>query len=259
MKQFAGILRHEFGMSIRRPGLWLTYGLLSVFYSIALFTPSPGGDVFLIPAGEDWLYAGDVMAMFNMFMPLVAGILAADRFQRDFRLNLRELQQSAPLSRPAYVLGKYFGVLLSVLLPILAWTILAGLLTIRLAGASPNFIPAILTAFLVIGIPAHAFVVAFSLACPLVMPLRAYQILFCGYWFWANYLNPNIFPTLNGTLLTPGGRFAVEAFFGSFQVAPGDALASPAQAYANLLVLALCIVAVLGALHVYLARQAWRA
>jgi ABC-2 type transport system permease protein len=179
--------------------------------------------------------------------------------QRDFNIQVWQLQQSTPLSRPAYVFGKYFGVLFSMLLPTLAWVILASLLSIPFAGASIDFLGAMLVAFLAVSVPAYAFVVAFSLACPLVIPLRVYQILFTGYWFWANYLNPDIFPTLNGTLLTPGGQFVVEAYFGSFGSAAGQRLASPTQAWANLLVMGLCIAVILTLLNIYLSWQAKRA
>jgi ABC-2 type transport system permease protein len=259
MSRFLGLVRHEFGMSIRRPGLWIAYGLLGLFYGIVFFTPSPEGDVFLIPPNETWTYAGQVIMMFNMLWPLAGGILAADRMQRDFRLGVRELQDSTPLGRTAYILGKYFGVLFSVLVPMLVWTILIGLLAIPLAQAPLSFLGALLAAFLAASVPACAFVVAFSLACPLVMPLRLYQILFTGYWFWANYMSPNVFPTLNGTLLTPNGEFVTEAFFGTFMSSPDEVLASPAQAWANLLVLGLCIAAALTLLKLYLARQARRA
>ena len=40
------------------------------------------------------------------------------------------------------------------------------------------------------------FVVAFALACPVVMPPAVFQILFVGYWFWGNYMSPDIVPTL---------------------------------------------------------------
>ena len=259
MSRFLGLVRHEFGMSVRRPGLWIAYGLLSLFYGIVFFTPSPGGDVFVIPRDEIWVYAGQVIMMINMLFPLAGGILAADRMQRDFRLGVRELQDSTPLGRTAYILGKYLGVLASVLLPMLAWTILIGLLSIPLAQAPIGFLGTLLLAFLAASVPACAFVVAFSLACPLVMPLRLYQILFTGYWFWANYLSPNVFPTLNGTLLTPNGEFVAEAFFGSFMSSPDEVLATPVQAWANLLVLGLCILAALTVLNLHLARQARRA
>src|SRR4029079_17624448 len=70
-----------------------------------------------------------------------------------------------------------------------------------------SFVAATLVAFVTITVPAFAFVVAFSIACPLVLPLPVYQVLFTGYWFWANFIPPQLFPTLNGTLLTPSGMF----------------------------------------------------
>ena len=60
------------------------------------------------------------------------------------------------------------------------------------------------------------------------MPLSIYQILFTGYWFWANFIPPKLFPTLNGTLLTPSGMFAQQVFF------DGQASYTPADAVANL-------------------------
>jgi ABC-type glycerol-3-phosphate transport system permease component len=113
-------------------------------------------------------------------------------------------------------------------------------------------------AFLAINIPASAFVVAFSLVIPLVMPIRVYQILFTGYWFWGNYLNPDVFPTLSGTLLTPGGRYALEAFFGTFNYSDGSRYSKP-EAWLNLLVLSTCVVLVLFSLDRYLAWQAAKA
>jgi hypothetical protein len=113
-------------------------------------------------------------------------------------------------------------------------------------------------AFLAITVPAFAFVVAFSLACPMVMPLPVYQILFVGYWFWANFIPPALFPTLNGTLLTPSGIFALQGFFGgpaSLGV-QGAVRYTPAQALLNLGVLGSCIVAILVLLGLHLRRQA---
>lgn len=260
MSQLLGIFRHEFGMSIRRKGLWIAYGLLFLLYGIVIFSPSPvDGSMMIIPEEESRAYAGQLVMMFNMFMPLVGGILAADRMQRDVRLQIRELQLSTPAGRAAYILGKYFGVLFSLLLPVLIWIVLSGLLASLILQAPLGFTGLCLAAFAAATIPAFAFVVAFSLACPLIMPVRIYQILFTGYWFWGNYLNPDVFPTLNQTLLTPGGRFVIEAFFGDFTGTSDGKLFTPLMAWANLAVLGLCILAVLLVLDRYLARQARKA
>ncbi len=261
MSQFLGVTYHEFNMSVRRPGLWIAYLALYAFYAVSVFAPSPSGETALPPANELWQYAGQILFYGNMFMVVLGGILAADRMQRDFRLRVRELQQSAPLRLPVYILAKYFGTLAGVLAPMLAWVVLIGAATV-VQGAPVNFIGIMLVVFLAMGVPAHAFVVAFSLACPLVMPVRVYQILFTGYWFWGNYLNPGAFPTISGTLLVPSGQYVLDGFLGGFptgSVQYPAPLHSPIEAVLNLLLLALCIVAVLITLNLYLRWQAQRA
>ena len=233
MKQFTGVLRHEFNMSIRRPALWIGFGLLYAFYGVALLTPSMVDTSSLASSSAVWQFAGRNMFTFNMFMALLAGILASDRMQRDERLQVRELQQSTPLSRLAYVLSKYTGVLLSVCLPVLLWMLFYSLTMIGLGQASLSLIPASLAAFLLIGVPSLAFVTAFSLACPLFMPVRVYQILFTGYWFWGNYLSPKAFPTISETILSACGKYAMDAFFHVTPLGQHPAAVHPAGSLAE--------------------------
>ena len=169
----------------------------SCFIPALLFLPPPDGELDegeIITMGELWKYAGRIVIQFNLFLPVVGGILAADRMQRDFRLGVRELQNSTPLSRPAYILGKYFGVLASLLLPVFLW-VTAVAVALAATGYAPwAMLYAMPVACLAMTVPAFAFVTAFSLACPLIMPLRVYQILFTGYWFWGNFLNSESLP-----------------------------------------------------------------
>jgi hypothetical protein len=260
MNTFFGILRYEYTMLIRRWGLWVAYGLTYAFYGISFFGAAPGQvEAQTIAPTEIWSSAGMMIFMINMFMPLMGGILAADRMQRDVRLGLRELQRSTPLNDWAYILGKYVGVLLGVLTPALLCVIAISSLSALLGQAPWSFVGAVLLAFVAMAVPAYAFVVAFSLACPLIMPVRVYQILFVGYWFWGNYLNPDYIPTLAGTALTPNGSFAWMAFFGggSFAVppTPEELAAAPFNLALNWLVLALAIAGVIVSLNLY---QRWQ-
>jgi ABC-type Na+ efflux pump permease subunit len=263
MSQFWDVVRHEFRMSIGRKGMWIAYGLVYAFYGMSVLpvVTTVSSEFVLPPVHYLWSYAAEMMFMFNMFMPLVGGILAADRMQRDFRLGVRELQNSTPLRIPAYILAKYVGVLASVLTPMLLWVLAMGFLLVGFGRAPFSFLGILLLAFLGMGVPAYAFVVAFSLACPLIMPLRVYQVLFTGYWFWGNYLNPAAFPTLAGTLLTPNGRYVMDGFFGGFPSGGEESLAlyTAPDAILNLLVLGLCIFAALFVLDRYLRWQARRA
>lgn len=259
MSRFFGILRHEFNMSLRRPGLWIAYGLLFLFYSVTVMYPVPEERVTILTDKQTWQYAGQMAFTFNLFLPVMVGILSADRLLRDFRQGVRELQESTPLSLVTYTLGKYFGVLLASLTPVLIWLWLITGLFIAFGNAPIEFFFTMTLAFFAIMVPAFAFVTAFSLACPLIMPLRVYQILFTGYWFWGNYINPEFFPTLNGTLLTVSGMYAYQGYFLGFINASEPLTYSASDATLNLIVLGLCIVAVMVVLNVYLQWQSRRA
>lgn len=264
MSSFSGILRHEISMSLRRKGLWIAYGLLFVFHTVLLFSPPPIGEMVkgeVIARHEVWQVAGRFLLACNVFFPVVAGILSADRVRRDFRLGLRELQDSTPLSRHVYVFAKYLGSLASSLFPLFLWVMGIAAFMAIIGRAHGSMLYAVPVAFLAITVPAFAFVVAFSLACPMVMPLSIYQILFTGYWFWANFIPPKLFPTLNGTLLTPSGMFAQQGFFGGrvSQALTGAVQYTPADAVANLAVLGLCSAAALFLLDRYLDHVARRA
>jgi hypothetical protein len=240
--------------------MWIGYGLLGLFFAVTVFAPSPEGYDDFIQADRVWASAGHLVFMPNIFMPLLAGILAADRMQRDLRLGVRELQRSAPFSLSGYIAAKYLGVLASVLAPILLWSLGAGLLVIFRGQAPVEILWPLLLAFLSIAVPSHAFVVAFSLACPLVMPLRVYQVLFTGYWFWGNLLSPKAFPTISHTLLNAVGQYPLQGFFGMYMDSTDTAATgfTAPQAILNLLVLALCIATVLFVLDRYLRWQAHR-
>lgn len=214
MKAFIGVFRYEYRMSIRRWSLWLVSGILMVLYLTS--TLLPPDSVGVIPGEKQVMsYAGTFSFMVNAFMPLVAGILIADRLIRDQKIGVDELLLSSSLHRGTYLAGKYFGALCSAATPAVLTSLSMGMIKV-VEGSPLSIIPAMLLAFLGITLPAYVLVTAFSLACPLVMPVRVYQVLFAGYWFWGNYLSPTVMPTLNGTYLTANGEFVLTAFFSGF-------------------------------------------
>jgi hypothetical protein len=247
-------------MSLRRRALWIAYGLLFVFHAVVLFSPPPLGEFVhgeAIGRAEAWSAAGRFLAALNVFFPLIAGILSADRVVRDLRLGMRELQESTPLLPATYVLAKYLGVLASYLLPLFAWVLGVAVVVVAIGHAPLSFLYTVPVAFLAITVPAFAFVVAFSIACPIILPLPVYQVLFTGYWFWANFVPPQLFPTLNGTLLTPSGMFAVQGFFGGpvSEAIRGPDRYGPLDAALNIGVLAACAAAALAALVAFFRRR----
>lgn len=257
MKRFLGVAKYEFSMSIRRPGFWLVYGLLMAFYLAVGILPD--GESTPVTMDQIWSQAGHYVFMLNIFMPLLAGILSADRMQRDFLSGVNELQKSTSLPLPAYILAKYLGVLVSVLAPMFITVLLMGVISAAVGLVPVQMLWPLLLAFLTIAVPSHAFVVAFSLACPLIMPLRVYQVLFTGYWFWGNMLSPQAFPTISDTLLNAVGQYPLQAFFNvvtdSTHAVEADVF-TRTEAWLNLLVLAVCAALALSVTGMYLSRKA---
>jgi ABC-2 type transport system permease protein len=257
MSQFFGIFCHEFKMAIRRPGMWIANAVLYIFYTVTIFSPTEVGTSLPQSATEMWQHAGFTLLYANMFMVILGGILAADRMQRDFQLGVRELQLSSPLNNAAYVLAKYFGVLFAVISPMLLFVMAyAGLGVAQ--GVPASYLGIMLAVFFAMGLPAFAFVTAFSLACPLFMPLRVYQVLFVGYWFWGNYMSPSVFPTISDTLLVPSGKYVFYGLIGGF---PENMrtftppVITSTQAVLNLVILFSVIVVVLVVTTLILRRQ----
>lgn len=257
MSMFWHLVRYEYRMSTRRAGMWIVFALLALFYIVASPSRMSVDPASSFNTAEWWAYAGQLAFMLNLFLPVVGGILAADRMQRDERLGVIELLHSTPLGRWTYILGKYFGTLLSILTPVLALVVLlVGLLVVY--GAPPALFAMGLGAFLLINVPAYAFITIFSLGCPLIMPVRIYQVLFTGYWFWGNFLNPDFLPTLAGTLLTPCGKYAMSAFFNA-AVSIDAPTYTVLEAVHNLALIADCILLAMLALERLLAWRARRA
>nr|CAI78581.1 hypothetical protein [uncultured Aminicenantes bacterium] len=254
MNTLFGLIKSEYRMMIGRRGPWLAYGVVFLFHSLAILQMGESSASPLAALGP-WWAAGEILYILNLFMPLIAGISAADRLARDRSLKVRELQRGAPLPQGVLLAGKFLGVLAAALTPnlffisgIAAWAVLAGI-------QPALFFPSLLAGFAAITIPAFAFVIAFSLACPLVIPIRVYQVLLTGYWFWGNYLPPDVFPTLNGTLLTPAGVYALQGFFGGRVGINMMAAYTAGEAVVNIAILLTAVFAVLALASRFLA---WR-
>ncbi len=260
MRLFWKVVTYEFGMSIRRKGLWLAFGFLFLFYGITSLTGGPLKlPENLLTTANLWKTAAQIAFSLNLFTPVVAAISAADRLVRDSQLGLNELFYSTALKRGVYLAAKYTGVLLSLLVPVLLLTLMIGLTDVA-RGAPPVLIAMSLAAFLAMSVPAIAFVSAFALGCPTIMPVRVFQVLFTGYWFWGNYMNPDVFPTIAGSPLTANGRIAMEGWFGGWIGAEGAKLLyGPNDVLINLALLALLAVAALVVTDRVLAWRASRA
>ena len=79
MSEFWSVFRYEFLMSIRRKGLWLAYGLLFLFYIVSIVMDRGFVENVTLSTNELWTSSALVAFMFNILLPVVGGISAADR------------------------------------------------------------------------------------------------------------------------------------------------------------------------------------
>lgn len=203
-----GALRYEFLMQIRRRSLWLVMivvGALSAILWLA-FT-------FNLKASEQRdavMYLAEFTAW---FLPLGAGLALADRLARDKRLHVDEILDTFPASPGTRLLGKFLGSTLATLL-LVALIYLLGTGYILARFHDPHSLLLALETFAAIPLPGILFAAGFSVALPAFLKVPVYQILFIGYWFWANLMSPRFrIPTLVGTMLNATGPWAQEAFF----------------------------------------------
>jgi len=230
-----GALRYEFLMQARRRALWvgmaffcpfLFLGLFGLFSSRDLNTPRP---LAMPTALAYWTFFATAL------LSIGAGLLLADRFPRDRGTRMDEILRGIPHTAGGRIVGKYLGSTLATALPVLA-IYAVGVAIIAARWRDAGALPLAAATFATITVPALLFVGAVSIACTTVLRTPLYQFLFVGYWIWTN-LNPaEAIPTLNGTLLSPNGLYALAGFFGFRTPNFATPRATPADAVANIAV-----------------------
>jgi hypothetical protein len=202
-----GALRYEFLMQVRRRSIWLVLALTSILGAILWLA-------FISDIRALAVDAVMYLAQFTAwFLPVGAGLVLADRLARDKKLHVDEILDTFPGSLGSRLIGKYLGSTLATLVPImLVYMIGMGYILARFHD--PHNLLLALAAFVAIPLPGILFVSGYSVALPVIIKVPIYQVLFIGYWFWANLMSPRFhIPTLTGTMLNATGPWAQEAFF----------------------------------------------
>ena len=202
-----GALRYEFLMQIRRRSIWFVLVLVSALSGVLWLAFTQGPEV---TSRDAVMYLAQFAAW---FVPVGVGLVLADRLARDKKLHVDEILDTFQGSLGARLLGKYLGSTLATLLPVLLIYNL-GVVSILARFHNPQDLLLAFEAFAAIPLPGMLFAAGFSIALPAFLKVPLYQILFIGYWFWANLTSPRFkIPTPTGTMLNATGPWAQEAFF----------------------------------------------
>lgn len=214
-------LIYEFRMQVRRPALWVTFGVFTALLAL-LFNQGPIITIHGYFAGlvareslpralADWCFA------LNTYLPLCVGCLIAGRLSRDRRTRMEEIFMALPATVRARLAGKYVGTLLASVLPMLAVYIVGvGYLAVLAHNPLALLVALVLAlpTFLIVAAPGLCFVAACSLALSAIIWVPIYQFLFIGYWYWNTlWFHANL-PNLARTLLSPIGLYIVMGIYG---------------------------------------------
>lgn len=211
MSALIGVFTYELRMQVRKRSMWL---LLAALFAVMLATRGPKFPTQLAPGTPMREVMGTWALAINLIAPVVIGTVLADRLVRDRRLGVEEVLAATPTSSGIRLWGKYLGAVSAGLLPIaVALVIIAGYEAAR-RGDIAAFGWAVL-AFGAVNVPGIVFVAAFALLIPVAISAPLFRVLFVGYWFWGNLLDPDLLPGPTGSVLTPLGDYAAAGLFGA--------------------------------------------
>ena len=234
MKEFFGVIKYEYKMSIKRKGLLIISLLFIGFYIYSMTSSYEPIKPENMNTRSYLMTAGNSAFFVNLFFPVFVGISAADRAIRDNKIGVKEIFRSTRISNQMHLFGKYIGVTLSYVTIELIIGSVVGILFVLVFHYPLVLILYSIIAILVIAVPALFFVIGFSLVCPYFMPLRIYQILFTGYWYWGNYINPDFIPSISRTILNASGMYPMYRYFDTESILASN---NPPNAILNIIVI----------------------
>ncbi|MFI6600604.1 hypothetical protein ACIBHX_30535 [Nonomuraea sp. NPDC050536] len=198
-------LRYEFVMQIRRPSMWIVYGLafavtvaMLAYWTLDLGEPRPAE-----PRHAMAVAANILMAL----MPIVYGCLLADRPQRARVLRVDPVLAATPSGATARLVGRYLGTCAATAMPI-AVGYFGRTLIYAVAKGEPAALGWAVVIFLAAVLPGLVFVGALVYAGTLLIPPMLFRVLFVAYWFWGNLIPADMMPTLSHTIFSATGEYA---------------------------------------------------
>lgn len=217
--QLWGTIYNEIRMQWRRWGLWFAFAGALVLILLVTFGDGLGIRALLTKLSNlHWTqteianYATAITTYMTDFLfPPLAALMTSDRLVRDNKLAVAEMQQATPQSSGIYVLGKFIGNYIAMLVPTLLSLLIFGLIFVVL-GFPLTIVSAQLLAFVLIFMPVYAAFIGLTLLLSRLLPLRSLQIGIPLLWLYS-MLSPLGWHTINDTIFNPNGRRYINPVF----------------------------------------------
>jgi ABC-type transport system involved in multi-copper enzyme maturation permease subunit len=224
MNALTAAARYELRMQLRKPAIWIATVLPFAVFALfaALGSDSTGLSQYRYETSPKvWMV--EALGWFTPLLPMVFGIVLADRLVRDRKLGVAPLLDVTPAGRGARLAGKYLGACAATAVPV-ALIYLGVALAFAVWRARPAALLWGLATFAAIVVPLLLLVGAMSFVGPLLMPTPLFRVLVVGVWFWAGSAEVDSqLPSLAGTVLSLTMDYPLKVFFGSDNASAGPA------------------------------------
>lgn len=263
--QIWATLRAEIAMQWRRWGLWVAFTCAAALLAVLTIQAA----IYLHHLPPTSLYVrqhytytdlNNIM-LYNtatygsIFFGLIVALLVVDRVGRDRSLGMFELQRATPQGHAGYVLGKFLGNYLAVLIPTFLIYLLCGLITLA-CGWPATLLLKFCLAFALAFIPASLAIVGLILFLASFLPLRVVQIGFSLLWL---YFNTGLGQYgFGGSIVNPSGLYILPVFFPLTKPMPVVYQNFHTSLQLALLNMAVLVVIALGALLLAYGTLAWQ-
>jgi ABC-type Na+ efflux pump permease subunit len=216
MTAFAATAAYEWRMQIRKPAIWIATALpYLVYVGFAVLGTDSTGLQRYRQETDPKVWMVDALGWFAPFLPIVFGIVLADRLVRDRRLRVAPLLDVTPANRAVRLVGKYLGVCAATAAPpVLIYLAVAAAFAVWRGRPA-----ALLWGLAVLGavvLPLLLLAGALSFLGPQLMPTPLFRVLVVGLWFWAGATEVGSqLPSLADTVLSLTMDYPLKVFFDS--------------------------------------------
>jgi ABC-type Na+ efflux pump permease subunit len=165
----------------------------------------------------------DALGWFTPVLPMIFGIVLADRLVRDRKLRVAEVLDSTPANPSARFVGKYLGACTATAVPVALLYLLVGLGFMVWRG-EPAALWWGLATFTVVVLPLLLLAGSLSFLGPQLMPTPLFRVLIVAFFFWAGVTEvESEFPSFAGTVFSLTMDYPLGVFFGSPNATTGPA------------------------------------
>jgi ABC-2 type transport system permease protein len=224
MTGLAATARYELRMQLRKPAIWIATVLPFALYALfaVLGNDSTGLQRYRYTTSPKvWMV--DALGWFTPVLPMIFGIVLADRLVRDRRLRVAELLDTTPANPSARLVGKYLGACAATAVPVaLLYFVVAVAFTVW--RDQPAAFWWGLATFTVIVVPLLLLAGSLSFLGPQLMPTPLFRVLIVAFFFWAAATEvESEFPSFAGTVFSLTMDYPLGVFFDSPNATTGPA------------------------------------